>query len=127
MKSRSKILQFRELCGNIIPSRKGKFNFQTTCQNKQASQPLVCFSKSVINRDFYIPFPITMRLDKTRHEWWNDLHLGFRVIVSVAHLCIRLTWWRMFTIWYRSGVHVYLLSSSLLARLQWFFPTKDKF
>ncbi|XP_027089512.1 uncharacterized protein [Coffea arabica] len=41
MKSRSKILQFRELCGNIIPSRKGKFNFQTTCQNKQASQPLI--------------------------------------------------------------------------------------
>ncbi|KAL3523194.1 hypothetical protein ACH5RR_016028 [Cinchona calisaya] len=41
IETRSKLLQFRELCGNIIPYRKGRLNFQTAYQNKIVSQPLV--------------------------------------------------------------------------------------
>lgn len=38
----AKLLQVRELYGNVITSRKGKFNFQEEYQKTQASQPMVC-------------------------------------------------------------------------------------
>ncbi|KAL2524694.1 Transducin/WD40 repeat-like superfamily protein [Abeliophyllum distichum] len=38
---RDKLLQARELCGNVISSRKGKLNFQMEYQKRQASEPLI--------------------------------------------------------------------------------------
>lgn len=36
-----RLLQIRELCGNVITSRKGKVNFQEQYQKLQASQPMI--------------------------------------------------------------------------------------
>ncbi|XP_031093468.1 uncharacterized protein LOC115998127 isoform X2 [Ipomoea triloba] len=37
----SKLLQARELCGQLITTRKGKFSFQMEYQKRQASQPMI--------------------------------------------------------------------------------------
>lgn len=70
-----KLIQARELYGNVIASSKGKWNFKEEFQNLLASKPVVC-SLSTIVLNLRALVPISLK--------WN-VELGLNILVELFY------------------------------------------